>query len=253
MGAFQRNDSIKDDMERVYALFPRLYERRQQAGGTLSGGEQQMLAIGRAMMAKPQVLLLDEPSMGLSPILVETIFSTILDINKQGTTILLVEQNAAMALSIAARGYVLESRFARRLGYSREPAQERPRSQGLSRRGVGHIRRSAGCARDVVLLRRRLRSALTAVARSTAATSATVEMSAPLRRPAEARPIVTYGMRFRESQARSRFLSVFDSGSRPAIWASSRRPMRSIGQSPSTAQLTACPRAPAHEPGSINP
>ncbi|MPZ24356.1 MAG: ATP-binding cassette domain-containing protein [Dehalococcoidia bacterium] len=109
MGAYQRKDELKTDMERVLDLFPRLRERRLQAGGTLSGGEQQMLTIGRAMMARPRLLLLDEPSMGLSPILTETIFRTILDINKQGTTILLVEQNAAMALSIAARGYVLES------------------------------------------------------------------------------------------------------------------------------------------------
>lgn len=109
MGAFARHEDIKGDIERVFDLFPRLRDRRSQAGGTLSGGEQQMLAIGRALMAKPQVLLLDEPSMGLSPILVETIFTTVVDINKQGTTILLVEQNAAMALAVAHRGYVLES------------------------------------------------------------------------------------------------------------------------------------------------
>lgn len=110
MGAFQRNDSaVGADLDRVYGLFPRLKERLKQAGGTLSGGEQQMLAIGRAMMARPRLLLLDEPSMGLSPILVETIFSTIQEIRKQGATILLVEQNAAMALEIADRAYVLES------------------------------------------------------------------------------------------------------------------------------------------------
>ena len=109
MGAFARKVDLKADIERVFDLFPRLRDRRSQAGGTLSGGEQQMLAIGRAMMAQPQVLLLDEPSMGLSPILVETIFQTVVDINKQGTTILLVEQNAAMALAVANRGYVLES------------------------------------------------------------------------------------------------------------------------------------------------
>ncbi len=110
MGAFQRRDGeIGADMERVFALFPRLKERAGQTGGTLSGGEQQMLAIGRAMMARPKLLLLDEPSMGLSPILVETIFETVTNIRKQGTTILLVEQNAAMALEIADRAYVIES------------------------------------------------------------------------------------------------------------------------------------------------
>ena len=110
LGAFLRSDSeIPGDIERVYALFPRLHERRAQQAGTLSGGEQQMLAIGRAMMARPTLLLLDEPSMGLSPILVETIFATIQAISKQGATILLVEQNAAMALEIADRAYVLES------------------------------------------------------------------------------------------------------------------------------------------------
>jgi branched-chain amino acid transport system ATP-binding protein len=111
MGAYARTDraNIKPDMERVYQLFPRLKERLQQKGGTLSGGEQQMLAIGRALMAKPKVLLLDEPSMGLSPILTETIFDVIRDINKQGTTILLVEQNALMALQVAHRGYVLQT------------------------------------------------------------------------------------------------------------------------------------------------
>jgi len=110
MGAFQRNDGeVGPDLNRVYSLFPRLKERLKQAGGTLSGGEQQMLAIGRAMMARPRLLLLDEPSMGLSPILVETIFATIQEIRKQGATILLVEQNAAMALEIADRAYVLES------------------------------------------------------------------------------------------------------------------------------------------------
>lgn len=110
MGAFQRRDGeIGADMERVFALFPRLKERAGQTGGTLSGGEQQMLAMGRAMMARPKLLLLDEPSMGLSPILVETIFETVTNIRKQGTTILLVEQNAAMALEIADRAYVIES------------------------------------------------------------------------------------------------------------------------------------------------
>jgi branched-chain amino acid transport system ATP-binding protein len=96
-------------MERVFALFPRLHERRSQVAGTLSGGEQQMLAIGRALMARPRLLLLDEPSMGLAPVLVEQIFETIQDINRQGTPILLVEQNAAVALTVAHRGYVLET------------------------------------------------------------------------------------------------------------------------------------------------
>jgi len=111
MGAFSRKDkqAIDGDMERIFTLFPRLHERLNQKGGTLSGGEQQMLAIGRALMARPSILLLDEPSMGLAPILVETIFQTVVDINKQGVTVLLVEQNAVMALQIAHRGYVLET------------------------------------------------------------------------------------------------------------------------------------------------
>jgi branched-chain amino acid transport system ATP-binding protein len=110
MGAYTRRDrEIDDDVSRIFSLFPRLSDRRQQPGGTLSGGEQQMLAIGRALMARPSLLLLDEPSMGLSPLLVESIFATILDINRRGTTILLVEQNAYMALQVAHRAFVLES------------------------------------------------------------------------------------------------------------------------------------------------
>jgi len=111
MGAFQRRDrsGVKGDVDRVFGLFPRLAERRSQKAGTLSGGEQQMCAMGRALMAQPKLLLLDEPSMGLAPVLVERIFEIVKEINQQGTTILLVEQNALMALDIASRGYVLET------------------------------------------------------------------------------------------------------------------------------------------------
>lgn len=111
MGAYSRNNKqeIASDLERVYSLFPRLKERRNQVAGTLSGGEQQMLATGRALMARPRILLMDEPSMGLAPVLVELIFDTIKRINEEGTTVLLVEQNALMALSIANRAYVLQT------------------------------------------------------------------------------------------------------------------------------------------------
>jgi len=111
MGAFQRKDraEIKQDMDHVFTLFPRLAERRSQKAGTLSGGEQQMCAIGRAMMARPRLLMLDEPSMGLAPIFVDRIFETIVAINKEGTPILLVEQNALMALDVANRGYVMQT------------------------------------------------------------------------------------------------------------------------------------------------
>ncbi|MFB9239006.1 ABC transporter ATP-binding protein [Plantactinospora siamensis] len=111
MGAYTRRDrpAIASDLERVYELFPRLLERRRQAGGTLSGGEQQMLAVGRALMSRPKLLLLDEPSMGLAPMLIQQIFSIITEINEQGTTVLLVEQNAQQALSRAHRAYVLET------------------------------------------------------------------------------------------------------------------------------------------------
>jgi branched-chain amino acid transport system ATP-binding protein len=111
LGAYIRKDKqgIREDFDKVYQLFPRLHERRKQQAGTMSGGEQQMLAMGRALMARPRLLLLDEPSMGLAPLLVKTIFRIIKEINQSGTTILLVEQNANMALSIADRAYVIET------------------------------------------------------------------------------------------------------------------------------------------------
>ncbi|MGI8595774.1 MAG: ABC transporter ATP-binding protein, partial [Thermoleophilaceae bacterium] len=110
LGAYLRRDARVDaDMQRVFELFPRLSERQSQKAGTMSGGEQQMLAIGRALMAEPRLLLLDEPSMGIAPVLVERIYETIAEINRQGTTILLVEQNANFALEVSSRGYVLET------------------------------------------------------------------------------------------------------------------------------------------------
>ena len=109
MGAFTRTGGVEKDLERVYALFPRLLERKKQIAGTLSGGEQQMLAMGRALMSRPKLMMLDEPSMGLAPILVEQVFSIIRQLHEEGTTILLVEQNAQMALSVADRAYVMET------------------------------------------------------------------------------------------------------------------------------------------------
>ena len=111
MGAYTRTDrdGIRSDIERVYTLFPRLHERRRQTAGTLSGGEQQMLAMGRAMMSRPRLLLLDEPSMGLAPLMVQKVFETVLAISREGVTILLIEQNAKLALEVSHRGYVMES------------------------------------------------------------------------------------------------------------------------------------------------
>ena len=139
LGAYLRRDTdeIHSDMDRVFELFPRLKEREKQKAGTMSGGEQQMLAIGRALMAKPKLLLLDEPSMGLAPVLVERIYETIAEINKQGTTILLVEQNANFALDVSKRGYVLET------GPSRWPTRRRrcARTPTCRRRTWAHDRR----------------------------------------------------------------------------------------------------------------
>jgi branched-chain amino acid transport system ATP-binding protein len=111
MGAYARNDraAIRDDVERVFGLFPRLKERRKQTAGTLSGGEQQMLAMGRALMSRPKLLLLDEPSMGLAPLMVQKVFETVLTVSREGVTILLIEQNAKLALEVSGRGYVMES------------------------------------------------------------------------------------------------------------------------------------------------
>ncbi|MBO0683061.1 MAG: ABC transporter ATP-binding protein [Candidatus Dormibacteraeota bacterium] len=122
MGAYSRRDrqGIQEDLERVYTLFPRVHERRSQIAGTLSGGEQQMVAVARALMSRPKVLMLDEPSLGLSPILIDTIFTTLVEINNQGTPVLLVEQNANKALEIAHRGYVLETGSIVKEGSGRE-------------------------------------------------------------------------------------------------------------------------------------
>jgi branched-chain amino acid transport system ATP-binding protein len=136
MGAFRRNDrrAIASDMERVFGLFPRLHERRAQKAGTLSGGEQQMCAIGRALMASPRLLLLDEPSMGLAPIFIEKIFEIVKEINAQGTPVLLVEQNALMALDVAHRGYVMETGRITLEG----PAAELKNNEDVQRAYLGH-------------------------------------------------------------------------------------------------------------------
>ena len=138
MGAFQRTDraNFKDDLDRVFELFPRLHERRQQKAGTMSGGEQQMCAMGRALMARPKLLLLDEPSMGLAPIFVERIFEIVTQINQQGTPVLLVEQNALMALDAAHRGYVLETGKIALRGAGEGAPRQRAGAQDLPRRGV---------------------------------------------------------------------------------------------------------------------
>ena len=137
MGGYTRTAAeVREDVEHVYTLFPRLRERADQRGGTLSGGEQQMLAIGRALMTRPSILLLDEPSLGLSPILVQQIFSIIQEINARGMTILLVEQNALQALAIANRGYVLQTGMVVLEGASFGAARQRDRPQGLPRRGL---------------------------------------------------------------------------------------------------------------------
>ena len=133
MGAYLHGGGSKDDFERVYELFPLLYERRAQLAGTLSGGEQQMVAMGRALMAKPKLLLMDEPSMGLAPILVERSFEIIQQVHQSGVAMLIVEQNANVSLSIADRGYVLSTGPARARGQGGRPARGRGSAQGLSR------------------------------------------------------------------------------------------------------------------------
>ena len=157
MGAFSRSgQNLKDDFERTYDLFPVLRERRNQPGGTLSGGEQQMLAMGRALMAQPKLLMLDEPSMGLAPMLVEKIFQIIQEINEQGMTILLVEQNANVALEISHRGYVMETGTIVLTADSPGSAQQSPGPGSLSGRGVAGALspRDSGCRRRRDLHRR---------------------------------------------------------------------------------------------------
>ena len=151
MGAFQRDDrpSIREDMDRVYGLFPRLAERKNQKAGTLSGGEQQMCAIGRALMARPKLLMLDEPSMGLAPIFVEKIFEIIGEINEQGTTILLVEQNALMALDAARAWLRARDRPRRPRRRREEPARERAGPQDVPGRDLANLPRRASLAMPV--------------------------------------------------------------------------------------------------------
>ena len=150
LGAYLRRDTRRStrDIERVFELFPRLKEREKQKAGTMSGGEQQMLAIGRALMAQPKLLLLDEPSMGIAPILVERIYETIAEINRQGTTILLVEQNANFALEVSKRGYVLETGAGRADATSPTRCARTPRSR---RRTWAHDRRLAAPRRQGAL------------------------------------------------------------------------------------------------------
>ncbi len=136
LGAYSHGKPDPNDLARVFGLFPRLEERKNQIAGTMSGGEQQMLAIGRALMARPSVLLLDEPSLGLSPILVDTIFQIIQDINGQGTTVLLVEQNALKALAVANRGYVIQTGHIVLSGTGQRAPRQRHGAQGLPRRGL---------------------------------------------------------------------------------------------------------------------
>ena len=147
MGAYTRRDTagMAEDLERVFGLFPRLAERRKQAGGTLSGGEQQMLAIGRALMSRPKLLLLDEPSMGLAPMLIQQIFDIITEINQQGTTVLLVEQNAQQALSRAHRGVRAGDRPDRQGGHRPGPAARPGDQRGVPRRRlITHLSRAGG-------------------------------------------------------------------------------------------------------------